>query len=66
MEEKHNLLTIRQAAKLVGGLSEYHLRNLVKNNEIPYVKSGNRVLIDEQEIHFYIAIASCKGEIEYE
>lgn len=64
MEETHNLLTIRQAAKQFKGLSEYHIRNLIKKNELPYIKSGNRVLIDEQEIHFYIMFSSSKGEIE--
>lgn len=64
MDGTHNLLTIRQAAKKFKGLSEYNLRNLIKNNELPYIKSGNRVLIDEDEIHVYIMIASHKGESE--
>lgn len=28
------------------GLSQHYIRQMVKNNEIPYIKSGNKVLIN--------------------
>lgn len=37
--------TVRQAA-LETGVSEYFVRQLVKNKEIYYVRSGKRVLIN--------------------
>lgn len=56
---KHKFKTIRQSAKLVDGLSEYNLRRLIKQGKIPYIKSGNRVLININTLIDYIE----KGEI---
>lgn len=61
MSKQYNLLTIRQASKLVDGLTEYRIRRLIKNNELPYIKSGNRVLINEQEIYNYLVVAQKRG-----
>ena len=38
-------MSIRETARETG-LSEYYIRTKVKNNEIPHLKSGNKVLID--------------------
>lgn len=66
MDRKYKLLTIRQASKLVEGLSEHHIRKLIKENHLPHIKSGNRVLIDEQEIYDYINIQQYTRGIEIE
>ena len=57
MYRKIKLVTIRQAAELIVGLSEHHIRRLVKENQLPHIKSGNRVLIDEQAIYDFVANA---------
>lgn len=66
MKNQFKLLTIRQAAKLVDGMTEYHIRKLVKSNELPYIKSGNRVLIDEQEIYNYIIFSPYNDGVDIE
>lgn len=40
-----NFKTIRQVAAL-GILSEHYLRQLVAQNKCPYIKTGNRVLVN--------------------
>ena len=55
MNKQIKLLTIRQSAKLIEGFTEYQIRRLVKSGELPHLKSGNRVLIEEQAIFDYIA-----------
>lgn len=60
------LLTIRQSAKLVEGFTEYRIRRLIKAGELPYLKSGNRVLIEEEAIYDYIANAQGKGVVNHE
>lgn len=55
MTKQIKLLTIRQSAKLIDGFTEYQIRRLVKNGALPYLKSGNRVLIEEQAIFDYIS-----------
>ncbi len=55
MNKQIKLLTIRQAARLIDGFTEYQIRRLVKNGALPYLKSGNRVLIEEQAIFDYIS-----------
>ena len=47
MERKY--MSIRDAAK-VTGLSEYCIRNKIKANEIPYIKSGIKYLVDISRI----------------
>lgn len=60
------LLTIRQAAKLVDGFTEYQIRRLIKENALPYIKSGNRVLIEEQSIYDFIVEAQNKEVFPHE
>ena len=66
MNDQIKLLTIRQAAKLVDGFTEHHIRTLIKSKELPHIKSGNRVLIDEQEIYNYITFSPYKGGMDIE
>ncbi|MFI3141987.1 MAG: helix-turn-helix domain-containing protein [Clostridia bacterium] len=51
------LLTIREASKLIDGFSEYNIRKLIKSGKLEHLKSGNRVLIDEQTIYAFISNA---------
>ncbi len=66
MSRQMKLLTIRQAAKLVDGFTEYQIRRLIKENILPHIKSGNRVLIEEQTIYDFIAKAQNKEMLLHE
>ena len=61
MNTQIKLLTIRQSAKLIDGFTEYRIRRLIKAGLLPYLTSGNRVLIEEQAIYNYVANAQAKG-----
>lgn len=47
---KRKLLTVREAAALIDGLSEYRVRRMCMCGQLPYFKSGNRVLITEENL----------------
>lgn len=53
-ETKIKLLTIRQAAKLIDGLTEYRIRQLCLSGELPHFKSGQKHLINEQVLLDFI------------
>ncbi len=55
MNKQIKLLTIRQSARLIDGFTEYQIRRLVKTGALPHLKSGNRVLIEEQAIFDYVS-----------
>ena len=44
------LFTIREAARLVKGLTEYRIRQLCLSGELPCIKAGNKHLINEQAL----------------
>jgi len=52
--KKPRLLTLKQAAELIDGLTEYRVRLLCTENAIKYHKFGNKYMIPEHEIlrHF--------------
>lgn len=47
---KRRLLTVREAAALIDGLSEYRVRRMCMSGQLPYFKSGNRLLITEENL----------------
>jgi len=47
---KLRLLTLKQAAELIDGLTEYRVRQLCTDNIIKYHKFGNKYMIPEHEI----------------
>jgi len=49
------LLTIRQAANVIEGLTEYRIRQLCRAGELPCIKAGKKYLINEQTLISYIA-----------
>ena len=53
---KPRLLTLKQAAALVEGLTEYRVRQLCINGDIKFHKFGNKYMVSEHEIlkHFGI------------
>jgi excisionase family DNA binding protein len=45
---KVKLLTIKQAAEIVDGLTEYRIRQMCINGEIPCIMAGKKYLINER------------------
>ena len=48
--KKRRLLTIREASKIIDGLTEYRIRQMCATNQLPHFKAGNRVLIAEDNL----------------
>jgi len=53
-KKKPRLLTLKEAAELIEGLTEYRVRLLCTQNVIKFHKFGNKYMISEREIlsHF--------------
>ena len=47
---KRKLLTVREAAALIDGLSAYRVRQMCLSGQLAYFKSGNRVLITKENL----------------
>lgn len=46
-ENKIEMLTIKEAAALVHGLTEYRVRELCRSGELPCFKAGKKYLINK-------------------
>ncbi len=57
-EKKIEMLTIKECTELIKGLSEHTVRQLVKQNKIPYVRAGQskngKILIAKSELMSYL------------
>lgn len=51
--KKPRLLTLKEAAKLIDGLTEYRIRMMCINGTIKYYKFGNKYMVLEREILKY-------------
>ena len=49
-EVKIKLLTIKEAADFIEGLSEYRIRQLCLSGELPCFKAGKKYLISEKAL----------------
>ena len=47
MENKITMLTIKEAAALVEGLTEYRVRQMCVNKQIPCIMAGKKYLINK-------------------
>ena len=56
--KKPRLLTLKQAAVLVEGLTEYRVRQMCLNGDIKYHKFGNKYMISEREILNYFGVSA--------
>ena len=56
--KKPRLLTLKQAAELVEGLTEYRVRQMCINGDIKYHKFGNKYMISEHEILNYFGVSA--------
>ena len=50
MDNKAKLLTIKQAAQVVEGITEYRIRQLCISGELPCFKAGKKYLINEKTL----------------
>lgn len=57
------LKTINEASQLVG-LARYHLRQLVKQNEIKFILAGKKVLINMDSLIEYLNNGETQSETE--
>ena len=45
------ILTIKQAAQLIEGLTEYRIRQMCKSGQLRCFKAGNKYLIAEEDLY---------------
>ena len=53
-EKRMVMLTIREAAALVDGLTEYRVRQLCRSGELPCFKAGKKYLINKNVLIRYL------------
>ena len=49
------MLTIKQAASLVQGLTEYRVRELCKTGDLPCFKAGKKYLINKDILYKFLS-----------
>ena len=49
------MLTIKQAASLVQGLTEYRVRELCKKGELPCFRAGKKYLINKDILYKFLS-----------
>ena len=61
-DKKVEMLTIKECTELVNGLSEHTIRQLVKQNKIPYVRAGQckrgKILINKTDLLDYLNMSA--------
>ena len=56
--KKPRLLTLKEAAKLIDGLTEYRVRRMCIDGKIKYHMFGNKYMISEHEILKYFGVSA--------
>lgn len=56
--KKPRLLTLKQAAELVEGLTEYRVRQMCITNTIKYHKFGNKYMVSEKSLLSYFDMSA--------
>ncbi len=54
-EAEIKMLTIKEAAALVDGLTEYRIRELCRSGELPCFKAGKKYLINKEILHKFLS-----------
>lgn len=49
-EKKRKLLTVKEAAQLIDGLTEYRIRQMCKSGQLPHIAAGRKILISEETL----------------
>ena len=53
-EAEITMLTIKEAAALVDGLTEYRVRQLCRSGELPCIKAGKKYLSNKETLHKFL------------
>ena len=53
-ETKIVMLTIKEAAALVDGLTEYRVREMCRSGELPCIKAGKKYLINKEILYNFL------------
>lgn len=53
-ENRIEMLTIKEAAALVHGLTEYRVRQMCLNDQIPHIMAGRKYLINKEMFLRYL------------
>jgi len=61
-EVKIKLLKIREAAKVVDGLTEYRIRQLCRSGEMPCIMAGRKYLVNEQTLIDFVSQTGKRGQ----
>lgn len=48
---KNKLLTIKEAAELIDGITEYRVRQMCKSGQLPCFKAGRKYLINADTLY---------------
>lgn len=48
------MYSIKEAAKLIGGISEYRIREMCKNGSLPCLMAGKKFMISEENLKRYV------------
>ena len=59
IKNKPTMLTIKEAAKLVQGLTEYRVRELCKLGELPCIMAGKKYLINKDTLYKFLSGELC-------
>ena len=54
-EAEIKMLTIKEAAALVDGLTEYRVRELCKTGKLPCFMAGKKYLINKEILHKFLS-----------
>lgn len=49
--KKIKLFTVKEASKLIEGLTEYRIRQMCNNGQLECFKAGNKILISEESLY---------------
>lgn len=62
-DTKRKVLTIKEAAKLIDGLTEYRIRQMCISGQLPCFMAGKKYLIAEENL-YKVVFGECCGEEE--
>lgn len=54
-ETKNTMLTIKEAAELVQGLTEFRVRELCRTGELPCIMAGKKYLINKDTLYKFLS-----------
>ena len=62
-DTKRKVLTIKEAAKLIDGLTEYRIRQISISGQLPCFMAGKKYLIAEENL-YEVVFGECCGKEE--